>query len=484
MISNRLALLGLFALTLDPVLGQIAPTGRRAFFRGENNPLDQIGGNVGVLNPGFAYVPDRNSTGYAFGLNGPSSEIRVFSPGNITLDFRRFTIAAWVKIDPGSEGVTVVRKVNAAYDQMNYFFFAKTTYVELAFIMGGNIIEARSTQPCVPGQWCFIASSYDGATMRLYVNGMPSSAIVYTGGVLAGTVNQPDNFGPLTGQPTSLGWGWGALDEVQIYDRALSDTEILGLMTLVEPLPGPGTPGIQGIQGIPGPTGATGPQGIPGTPGATGATGAVGPVGPIGPIGATGAVGATGAPGATGATGATGAMGPIGPTGPAGATGATGAPGLQGIPGTPGAVGATGPAGPIGATGPQGLPGLQGLPGVAGPIGPPGPQGVAGPPGPMGVSGLNGTNGAPGLSGFQRVSTSCGAVTIAKGATIPACNAPCPTGKMALGGGVQSTPSDTLTTVVSWPSQDNSWSTIVRNDDTKSATYTLTSWAVCASVAP
>ena len=55
------------------------------------------------------------------------SEIRAFSPRNITLDFRRFTVAAWVKIDPGSEGVTVIRKVNAAYDQMNYFFFAKTT---------------------------------------------------------------------------------------------------------------------------------------------------------------------------------------------------------------------------------------------------------------------------------------------------------------------------------------------------------------------
>ena len=189
--------------------------------------------------------------------------------------------------------------------------------------MGGNIIEARSTRPCVPGEWCFIASSYDGATMRLYVNGLPSSAIVYIGGVLSGTVSQPDNFGPLTGQPTSLGWGWGALDEVQAYDRALSDAEILGLMKLVEPLPGSGAPGPQGP---PGPTGATGPQGPPGI---------TGPIGPAGVIGLTGP---------TGATGATSAVGPIGPNEATGPVGATGAPG------------ATGAIGPIGLAGASALP--------------------------------------------------------------------------------------------------------------------------------
>ena len=119
MYLNSLALLCLFAATLDPLLGQIAPTGRRAFFRGENNALDQVGGNIGVLYPGFAYVPDRNGTGYAFGMTGPLSEIRAFSPGNVTLDFRRFTLAAWVKVDPGFDGVTVLRKVNAAFTKMN-----------------------------------------------------------------------------------------------------------------------------------------------------------------------------------------------------------------------------------------------------------------------------------------------------------------------------------------------------------------------------
>ena len=54
MISTRLASVCLFASLLHPVLAQVAPTGRRAFFRAENNALDQIGGNVGIVNPGFA----------------------------------------------------------------------------------------------------------------------------------------------------------------------------------------------------------------------------------------------------------------------------------------------------------------------------------------------------------------------------------------------------------------------------------------------
>ena len=103
----------------------------------------------------------------------------------------------------------------------------------------------------------------------------------------------------------------------------------------------------------------------------------------------------------------------------------------------------------------------------------------------MGLPGVNGTNGTPGLSGSQRIGSSCGSpVTIAKNAAYT-CNVTCPSGKMVLGGGInQANAADSLTIVTGWPSQNDVWSILVRNDDNKAGTYSLAAWAVCASVTP
>ena len=72
------------------------------------------------------------------------------------------------------------------------------------------------------GEWCHIACSHDGATLTAYLNGLA-------------TESTP--MGAIAVSPTPVligsdGWGsdWiGAIDEVAIYNRALSPTEILYL---------------------------------------------------------------------------------------------------------------------------------------------------------------------------------------------------------------------------------------------------------------
>lgn len=75
---------------------------------------------------------------------------------------------------------------------------------------------------------------------------------------------------------------------------------------------------------------------------------------------------------------ANGPQGPAGPTGPQGPAGADGAAGATGATGPQGPIGLTGPAGPTGATGPQGPIGLTGPTGATGPQGPAGEDGAAG----------------------------------------------------------------------------------------------------------
>jgi hypothetical protein len=78
-------------------------------------------------------------------------------------------------------------------------------------------------QNLVQGEWCHIACSHDGATLKCYLDG-------------AETDSTPmDQFGGV-GTPVLIGtdgWGcdWiGAIDDVRIYDVGLSEAEILDVM--------------------------------------------------------------------------------------------------------------------------------------------------------------------------------------------------------------------------------------------------------------
>lgn len=110
---------------------------------------------------------------------------------------------------------------------------------------------------------------------------------------------------------------------------------------------------------------------------------------------------ANGPAGPQGPAGPTGPQGPAGADGAAGATGATGPQGPIGLTGPAGATGATGPQGPIGLTGPAGATGATGPQGPIGLTGPAGATGATGPQGPIGLTGPAGPTGATGPQGVS-----------------------------------------------------------------------------------
>ena len=80
---------------------------------------------------------------------------------------------------------------------------------------------ARATTRPALNAWTHVAATYDGTTIRLYVNGAQAATKAQTGALLTST--QPLRFG---GDGPWGEWFQGSLDEIRVYNRALNATEI------------------------------------------------------------------------------------------------------------------------------------------------------------------------------------------------------------------------------------------------------------------
>ena len=91
------------------------------------------------------------------------------------------------------------------------------------------------------GQWVHLVGTYDGTTVRLYVNGVEAFATAHTGSFVS------DAAGVTVGGAHNDGTGAvaeafaGKVDEVRLYGRALSASEVVALYTgpagSADPLP-------------------------------------------------------------------------------------------------------------------------------------------------------------------------------------------------------------------------------------------------------
>jgi len=143
------------------------------------------------------------------------------------------TLEAWVyPTSSMSSWKTVMQKEADAW-----FLNANTfnNHVGAGGTIGGTccgVVEGPNALPL--NQWTHLAGSYDGSALRLYVNATQVSSLTQTGGI------------QVTGSPLRIGGDTysgeffpGRIDEVRIYNRALSQSEIQTDMNT--PLPEPGT---------------------------------------------------------------------------------------------------------------------------------------------------------------------------------------------------------------------------------------------------
>ncbi len=96
-----------------------------------------------------------------------------------------------------------------------------TVWFELDAPDGTRHIHNPTDRCLTPGQWCHVAATYDGATMRVYINGREAGAGKSVATAIR-TNSEPLRFGWLG----SYGYFNGCVRDAAVYARAMSHAEV------------------------------------------------------------------------------------------------------------------------------------------------------------------------------------------------------------------------------------------------------------------
>ncbi|MBP7998168.1 MAG: hypothetical protein KA314_02115 [Chloroflexi bacterium] len=158
--------------------------------------------------------------GQALDFDGVNDTLSTYTGTNTPFEENALTLALWVKPDVITTAVdrfvtlgneTAVLRID---NQRLHFYMRLDGTLQRIFV--SNIMTA--------GVWQHIAGTYDGQTMRLYRNGIEVGTLDVVGEINHTAI-------PLQNMFLSSGTETfdGQMDEVGVYDRALSDAEIFAL---------------------------------------------------------------------------------------------------------------------------------------------------------------------------------------------------------------------------------------------------------------
>ncbi|HEY9174895.1 MAG TPA: LamG-like jellyroll fold domain-containing protein [Verrucomicrobiae bacterium] len=198
------------------------PAGLVSWWPGDGNAEDAAGSNNATATGGLGYT--NGMVGQAFDLNGSSAFAQVAIPTGLPLGNQPRTLALWLKTPRNLASATESALCQYGSDANGQMFGLITSLNAPGrlYFFGYNRDVAGST-PLAANTWYHAAVSYDGTTVTLYLNGQPD-------GFRAVDLNTVLNANGLTIGYRPGGAKWlGQLDEVMLFDRALTAGEIAAI---------------------------------------------------------------------------------------------------------------------------------------------------------------------------------------------------------------------------------------------------------------
>ena len=204
-----------------------------AWYKAENNfndgapPTFENGSASGTVN--FA----AGEVGQAFSFAGASFvTVPAGTPSPLNLTGTAVTIDGWINPSNNNAAIYFGKTAPGSNDYLLLNPFGTNLQVILKTTVGGELgvnafadFPTNSVNYIAPvGQWTHIAFTYDGALVKIYVNGVQLGQAAKTGNLAGSAV--PFNIGGRAAAGLNL---TGLVDEVEVFDRALSQGEIQGI---------------------------------------------------------------------------------------------------------------------------------------------------------------------------------------------------------------------------------------------------------------
>jgi len=157
--------------------------------------------------------------GVALSFNGTTSWVTVADAAVLDLT-SAMTLEAWVKASAVADWRSVILKERAG--GLCYALYASNTNsTPSAYIRRSADIDATSASTLPVNQWVHLAATYNGTSLILYMNGAPVASQAVTGSMATSTAALRIGGDSVWGEYFA-----GLIDEVRVYNRALSQSEI------------------------------------------------------------------------------------------------------------------------------------------------------------------------------------------------------------------------------------------------------------------
>jgi hypothetical protein len=210
------------------------PAGLVGWWPAEGNANDIIGGDNGTLQGGATFAAGK--VGLGFRLDGTNGYVQI--PDSDALKPTNVTVEAWVWLDPNlpsqNGGEQIVFKKNTWSAWFEGYSLLKSTIdngngtfsdrFQFCVSRYGNQVAINSQTIAQRGVWYHLAGTYDGNQSKLYVNGVLEASA--TPGFPLDYDTTPIFIGTSGTWAPYLSMFGGIIDEVSLYNRALSTNEI------------------------------------------------------------------------------------------------------------------------------------------------------------------------------------------------------------------------------------------------------------------
>ena len=216
---------------------QISKNGLVAYYKFSGNTQDSSGNSNDGINFGATPTTDRFGNGNsAYRFDGVSNYMLI--PRSTTLEpTQAVSLCAWIYAESNnSQWLPILdKRWNTTNDPWSsYGMYTTSGNTPAPFTnryfngfsngIAGTGKNCVSTSSAATNSWVFLVSTYDGANIKLYVNGVLESTVAMTGAL---GYSSMDMY--IANNSEGTQWFKGAIDDITIYNRAISQNEITNM---------------------------------------------------------------------------------------------------------------------------------------------------------------------------------------------------------------------------------------------------------------